>query len=171
MVEDVLKEVRTAVETNLPALLDAEDTAYAAADVTEFGAGHAIVLEDIVTIRFEEYAELQLQEYPALFLLPRGTEDRPMLHNQTNLAHTVDVIVLVVDTDPRKVARRLFRTVEALRRMLTTNVEGTGTASDPTFQVDIVNVAYGPNAQTEWGGGLEKGATMTITLVELEDRP
>ena len=169
MIEDCLKELRTSIQTDLPALLNAEDAEYAAADVVEFGAGEAIVLDDIDTVRFELYAEHEVQEYPAIILLPVGLEEDPFMHDQGRYAWTIDCVIMVRDTRPVRVARRLFRTVEAFRRMLTTNVEGGGTAENPIYQVDLLNVGFGPLVDEP--GGLTKGATVTIRVHEIEGRP
>ncbi len=170
MLEDCLKELRTAVNAQLPALLDAEDAEYAVADAAE-SWGYAIVLDDIASIRFEEIDELQAQELPALFLLPRGgTADNPWMTAVTNLVHTVEMVVVVADTRVEVLARRLFRTVEALRRLLSQYIEGTGVAEDPVFQTDIQRIDYAPTFELELGG-LAKSAVITVDLHEVEDRP
>ena len=169
MIEDCLKELRTAIQDDLPALLDAEDTEYSAADDAEFGA--AFPLEDIATIRFEATSELMPQNLPAVFLLPRGgTADNPWMTAETNLVHTVDCIFVATDTNPERLARRVFRYCEAFRRMLTTNVEGTGVASDPVFQTDIQRIDYTDVFDLETGG-LAKSGVVTVDLHELESRP
>lgn len=169
MLEDCLKELRTAIQTNLPALLNAEDAAYAAADVAEAGIGAAIVLADIATVRFEEFDEQVLQTLPAVALVHRGTQEVYWVSTIVTLIHTIDCRLLVADTDPEVLERRHARTAEAFRRMLSTNVEGTGVASDPIYQVDIVDSQISPLFAIEHG--LAKGSLITIRVYELEDRP
>ena len=169
MIEDCLKELRTAIQTNLPALLNAEDAAYAAADAAETGIGAAIVLADIATIRFEEFNEQALQTLPAVALVHRGTQEIYWISAHVTLVHTIDVKLLVADTNPIVLERRHARTAEALRRMLSANVEGTGVTSDPIYQVDVVDSVVMPLFRIEHG--LAKGSLVTIRGYELEDRP
>ena len=168
MIEDVLVEIRTAVNTFLPAALNVEDAEYAVADAAEFG--HALVLDDIVTVRFEEAGELEIQNYPALFLLPRADDHDPIFTINEFISHQVDCVVVIKDTDPVELTRRLFRTVEALRRVLTERVEGTGVSEDPVFQVDIARSDYSPTFELE-GGGLVKSAVLEARFMEIEARP
>jgi len=168
MLEDVLKEIRTAVTTHLPAAFDVEDAAYAVADAAEFGV--ALVLDDVATIRFEESEELETQEYPALFLLSRGGDESPLMTAQTFLDHHIDCVLVVVDTDPVQLARRLFRSHEALRRVLSERVEGQGVDENPVFQVDLTGWDFSPVFELE-EGGLAKAAIQSVTCKEIEARP
>lgn len=169
MIEDALNEVRTNLQAQLATLFDAEDTAYAAADVTEFGA--AIVLRDVATYRFEEMEELELRDYPALLLLPRSTEHFPFISpTREQMAHTVDLVFVEVDHEPQQLARRMFRSVEAIRRCLTQYVEGTGASDSGVFQVDQQTENYSEVFELE-GGGLSQAAVMTVVLHEWEERP
>ena len=169
MIEDCPKEIRAAIQTDLPALLNAEDAAYAAADVAEAGIGAAIVLADIATIRFEEFDEQVLQTLPAVALVHRGTQEVYWISAHVTLVHTIDVKLLVADLNPAVLERRHARTAEALRRMFSANVEGTGVASDPIYQVDVVDSQVTPLFAIEHG--LAKGSLTTIRVYELEDRP
>ncbi len=174
MIEDVLIEIRTAVDTYLPAELDVEDAQYAAADVTEFGV--AIVLEDIpaASVRFEANEEIRPFNLPELYVLPTSssTVESPWMTTQTEMSHQLELSVVIadIDQDPERLARRMFRTLEALRRVLTERVEGGGTVENPTFQVDILSTDFQPLFELEVGG-LVKSATLTIEAIEVETRP
>jgi len=174
MVEDCLKEVRADLRTNLAAAFDVEDAEYAAADVTEFGAGHAIVLRDVDddNIRLQRFTNEKIVSVPAILLLPQAVEYIPWMTNVVHVKHTVEVVIVVADTDPEKVGRRLFRSVEAIRRVLTEFVEGTtGVVEDPVFSVGVIDVNYEHEEAIIQPFGLVKAAAMTVVLEEVEDRP
>lgn len=169
MIEDCQKEIRAQFITRLPAALDVEDAAYAAADVAEFGA--AIVLADPETYRLEEIGELRVQEFPAVLILARGGEERPIMTAECFLEHAIDVLVIVRETNPTRLWRRLVRTHEAVRRVLSQYVEDyTSSATNRIFQVDLVGWQYSPTYAVE-GGGLERAVVQSIRVSELEARP
>lgn len=168
MIEDVAKEIRTAFQTYLPAALNAQDTEYAAADAAEFG--YALVLADVVTYRLEESDEVQLQELPALFILPRGVEEEPTLTQLTFLNHVIDLVLVIAGTKPEELARRLWRSHDAMRKVLSQYVEGTGVSETDAFQIDLRGFQFSPTFELA-GGGLRKVVTQNIAAKEWENRP
>mgnify|MGYP001558382476 FL=1 len=164
-----MQELRTAFQAFLPAALDVEDAEYAAADVAEFGT--AIVLLDVVTFRFEDYEEWALQNLPALLILHRDTQTEHWMTAEATLIHDVDVIAVVAETDPERLARRVWRTGEAIRRVMSQRAEGTGATGDPIYQVDEAGSDMGPLTDDLIPGGLVKGVRLRYRLHEVEARP
>ena len=170
MLEDVLVDIRTALRTNIAAAFNVQDAAFAAADVTEFGV--ALTLDDVATGSYiMGEIDTPPRELPAIFLLARGTESIPYFTAETQLRHNIDVGIIVCDHDPEKVARRLYRSIEAMRRVLTQYVEHDGTNN--VFQVDLQNVAYFETVDLGTGSGFRRTKFGVITALfdERETRP
>lgn len=170
MIEDVAVEIRAALRTNLPGALNTEDAAYSAADIVEFG--EAIVLEDVAdrSYFFEQVEEIVPNDLPAVFILTDGDfQDIPWMTSETHMAWGIEIVAVLPDTDPRKATRRLWRTMEAIRRVLTQFVEGTD-ASEPTFQVDISRPDFDPRFRLD-AGGFARTASLRIVAHEVDGRP
>lgn len=104
MVEALVDAIKSYLNTNLPAKLDALDTEYT----------DTIVLDDIVTYYVGQRSAESVPEYPACFILATETAIGYWNNAVSEGAHELAISVLVLDADAEVLQRKVYRYARAV---------------------------------------------------------
>lgn len=104
MVEALVDAMKTYLNTNLPAKLDALDTEYT----------DTIVLDDIVNYYVGQRSAESVPEYPACFILATDTTIGYWNNSTNEATHEVAISVLVLDPDAEVLQRKVYRYARAI---------------------------------------------------------
>lgn len=165
--ERVINRVILSLQTYLPAALDAQDAAWAASDVTKWGAGNAIVLADVPNGWYYRTAFLEPNALPACYVIAAGDEAGQLLTGYKDKQHRVEVRTIVADTDPERAFSRICRTKRAIELVLEQYLaDGTS-----CWNCEIEQTSAGV-AQFDWENQpYVFGCTVTCSVWERVTRP
>lgn len=110
MLEDVVTNLKTTLQTSLPSKLDTIETE----------RGDGIVLDDIAHFSITGFEKDDYFACPALFVLGEGTPTsiEVMGNNKKRATHTIIVIIIVEDIHEETIYKKLLRYCEAVERII-----------------------------------------------------
>lgn len=140
--ERVVNRIITCLKTYLPTELDDQDDAWSAADVTRWGAGRSIVLDDVpdgtdgAPDCYYRTDFIVPQTFPCCYVIHRDDTAHALLSGRKDKQHRVDVFFYLVDpgAEPDRAISRLWRTLRAAELALENKVrEGGDIYGDATI--------------------------------------
>ena len=105
--------IKTILETHLPAELNSRETISGLPTVTLDNPGTYL-------INFDDFTQIPANKYPVVIILPGSTEPFPLQTTGYNSddAHSLAVICLILDQDAEQLQRKRARYAEAIRAAL-----------------------------------------------------
>ncbi|MFQ5956177.1 MAG: hypothetical protein ACE5KK_00195 [Candidatus Brocadiales bacterium] len=152
MIEDVVRQIKTLLQNNLPGKLD----------TIEAERGDGVVLDDIQSFLAERGHKDAGRMYPNITVSGLETSASNILSSRRELRHKVLVEIAdrAVSVDTDLLQTRLWRYVEAVERVLGSNPALSGKVIDSA----IVDHRY-PEPSTH-GDTFVKTARLTLTALE-----
>lgn len=134
MIEDVLNNMKTTLETYCPAEFDRQDGKY----------GDGIELEDIAQILVADET-IGEEGLPVILLRPEGTQYDHKVTGKKDVNHTITLGVVVTDTDEANCQKRLYRTIRGIENVMETKLPGRNgiieyQTTDITYNVTLFDV-------------------------------
>lgn len=151
MLEDILNQLKTTLQTNLPAQLDAIDAARGA------------TTKDVQAIYITEIERAKVKDYPYIVMDPELSNTSSLTAGRRRLIHNINIVIIHRKPEKNKLDLDLYRYVEAVEKVWKADITLAGKAQTS----DITQHGYGEALpETEEGKNFVKVAVLKIEVEE-----
>ncbi len=132
MIEDIVNKIKSLLETNLPAKLDAIEAA----------RNDGIVLNNIAAYYVTNRLKDMIVNFPCIFILGEETPSANRIGRKREFRHKIIIRIFIRDVDEEILQRQLWRYVEAVEKVLNQDVTLGGAAINSVITAHKYNPAY-----------------------------
>ena len=152
MVENIVRQIRTLLQNELPAKLDQ----------IELERADGVILEDIQSFFMQPGHKDARIKYPNITILGEATTATNALSHRRELRHRISLWVILreVSTDSDLAPAKLWRYVEAIERIL---------ASNPTLGGKVINSEV--TNHVYFNKGREEFIRIAALIIEILEKP